>query len=214
MIRSGCRCCWRSDSRQRLEVRTAIPVDDQNGDRHAGWRGWRGCAAAMCLEGPQRTTGHSLRGFSRKSGERDCVMYLRKCKVFRRSHRRKPGDFQVFGPISRKSSAVHHLPSPSVMGIDSSACSRMKRLAATAALLFLGAKGAEAGALTIAWDPASDPSVTGYNVYWGTQSGVYTERGERRTADLVSGRRPRQRRDVLFRGAGVQQRRRPQLVLA
>ena len=86
----------------------------------------------------------------------------------------------VFGAILAHSSAVHRLPPPRVWESTSPSPGRppsrsgLKRLAVIASLIFVAARGAEAGALTIAWDPASDPSVTGYNVYWGTQTGVYT----------------------------------------
>src|SRR5690349_15739741 len=33
---------------------------------------------------------------------------------------------------------------------------------------------AAAGSVTLAWDAVNDGTVAGYNVYWGTQSGVYT----------------------------------------
>ena len=31
-----------------------------------------------------------------------------------------------------------------------------------------------AGSVTLAWDPSTDPTVTGYNVYYGGASGTYT----------------------------------------
>src|SRR6516225_8186017 len=44
-----------------------------------------------------------------------------------------------------------------------------------AGIVFLAIAGtARASTLTIAWDPSSDPSVAGYVLYWGAQSGVYT----------------------------------------
>src|SRR4051812_37106482 len=33
---------------------------------------------------------------------------------------------------------------------------------------------ASAGSVTLAWERVADTSVEGYNIYWGTQSGVYT----------------------------------------
>src|SRR6516225_2612121 len=47
------------------------------------------------------------------------------------------------------------------------------RIAVASLLLLTTAAAARAGTLTIAWDPSSDPSVVGYNVYWGTRSGQY-----------------------------------------
>src|SRR5262245_10953974 len=33
---------------------------------------------------------------------------------------------------------------------------------------------ANAATLTLAWDPSSGPDTSGYVIYWGTQSGVYS----------------------------------------
>ena len=43
----------------------------------------------------------------------------------------------------------------------------------TGVLTLAAAKPAAAGGLTLMWDPSSDPSVAGYVVYVGTQSGAY-----------------------------------------
>src|SRR5688572_25681987 len=42
------------------------------------------------------------------------------------------------------------------------------------ALLLSWSTIASAGSVTLAWDGVADGSVAGYNVYWGTQSGVHT----------------------------------------
>ena len=42
-------------------------------------------------------------------------------------------------------------------------------------ILLAGVTSAHGGTLTVAWDPNPDPTVMGYRVYVGTQSGVYTE---------------------------------------
>jgi len=36
-----------------------------------------------------------------------------------------------------------------------------------------GGNGSSPGTIKLAWDASSDPTVTGYWVYYGTQSGVY-----------------------------------------
>ena len=40
--------------------------------------------------------------------------------------------------------------------------------------LCAAASAVDAATLSLAWDASSDPNVTGYNIYWGQQSGVYT----------------------------------------
>ena len=43
-------------------------------------------------------------------------------------------------------------------------------------LLIIGAGGQLNGqSVTIGWTASTDPSVTGYNIYWGTVSGTYTD---------------------------------------
>lgn len=49
----------------------------------------------------------------------------------------------------------------------------MKKLMFSAALLLL-AVYAIADNVTLAWDPSTDPTVVGYNVYTGSQSRTYT----------------------------------------
>src|SRR5690348_12756152 len=52
----------------------------------------------------------------------------------------------------------------------------MSRLSRTLGLvLFMGlsTEAAHAATVTLAWDRSSDPSVTGYTLYWGNQSGSY-----------------------------------------
>ena len=46
------------------------------------------------------------------------------------------------------------------------------------ALLILSALGTtiQAASVTLAWDPSSDPIVTGYNLYYGGTSGTYTNK--------------------------------------
>src|SRR6516162_6818261 len=51
---------------------------------------------------------------------------------------------------------------------------RSLRTLATGIVFFAVAGTARASTLTIAWDPSSDPNVAGYMLYWGAQSGVYT----------------------------------------
>jgi hypothetical protein len=51
--------------------------------------------------------------------------------------------------------------------------SRKLLLGAALFSVALGAS-AETAAITLAWDANSEPDVAGYNVYWGTASGVYT----------------------------------------
>ena len=49
------------------------------------------------------------------------------------------------------------------------------RVALIGSLLFLsGAPYCFASNITLAWDPSPDPSVTGYKIYYGGESGVYT----------------------------------------
>src|SRR5690242_17490548 len=48
------------------------------------------------------------------------------------------------------------------------------RLGGMVGLAMLCGTTAQAASLTLAWDPSPDP-VSGYVVYWGTQSGVYTQ---------------------------------------
>src|SRR5207302_6900558 len=59
-----------------------------------------------------------------------------------------------------------------------------------APLLFLAltAISVRAQGVTLAWDPDSDPTVTGYRLYVGTYSGVYTQTVEvgNATSTLVS----------------------------
>ena len=52
--------------------------------------------------------------------------------------------------------------------------SRLSRLAAIVLFFSLSGALAEAATVTLAWDGSSDPSVTGYTLYWGNQSGAYT----------------------------------------
>ena len=59
-----------------------------------------------------------------------------------------------------------------------SRCRWARRLFATGVLAcVIGLMPATAAAqtVTLAWDPVPDPSVAGYLLYIGTQSGVYTE---------------------------------------
>ena len=42
------------------------------------------------------------------------------------------------------------------------------------ALLILVAATVHAASVTVTWDPNTEPDVTGYVVFYGTQSGVYT----------------------------------------
>ena len=48
------------------------------------------------------------------------------------------------------------------------------RLLATVGMLFLCMVTAQAGSVTLAWNPSSSSSVTGYRVYYGATSGNYT----------------------------------------
>ena len=48
------------------------------------------------------------------------------------------------------------------------------RLGSIATFVLLGATGAQAATLTLAWDPNPEP-VSGYILYWGSQSGQYTQ---------------------------------------
>jgi hypothetical protein len=41
---------------------------------------------------------------------------------------------------------------------------------------FLQCQAIAARSVTLAWNPSVDPSVAGYNVYWGTASGSYSEK--------------------------------------
>ena len=40
--------------------------------------------------------------------------------------------------------------------------------------LLAGLVGTRAASISLAWNPSSDTNVTGYNIYYGTASGVYT----------------------------------------
>jgi len=51
---------------------------------------------------------------------------------------------------------------------------RTLRFLALLALLLLTATTARAQSVTISWDPNSEPDITGYVVFYGTQPGVYT----------------------------------------
>ena len=48
------------------------------------------------------------------------------------------------------------------------------RLGSIATFVLLGATAAQAATLTLAWDPNPEP-VSGYILYWGSQSGQYTQ---------------------------------------
>src|SRR5882672_3534436 len=48
------------------------------------------------------------------------------------------------------------------------------RLGSVAAFVLLGATGAQAATLTLAWDANPEP-ISGYILYWGSQSGQYTQ---------------------------------------
>ncbi len=52
------------------------------------------------------------------------------------------------------------------------ACTRTLVLLAASTLL---ATAANAGRISIAWDPVTDPDLTGYRIHWGTSPGVYTQ---------------------------------------
>ena len=54
--------------------------------------------------------------------------------------------------------------------------SRKLQILVVTSLLLLSSRVASAGSITLAWDAVADPSVVGYNVYWGTQSGVHPNR--------------------------------------
>ena len=47
-------------------------------------------------------------------------------------------------------------------------------VAALALFLFIAPARVEARPIALAWDVNSEPSVTGYTLFYGTQSGVYT----------------------------------------
>src|SRR4051794_39438214 len=51
---------------------------------------------------------------------------------------------------------------------------RAVRLGSLLAFMLLFGTAAEAASITLAWDPSPDP-VGGYIIYWGTQSGQYTQ---------------------------------------
>jgi hypothetical protein len=52
--------------------------------------------------------------------------------------------------------------------------SLIRKFLVVAALLSIARSApAETAAITLAWDATSEPDVAGYNVYWGTASGVY-----------------------------------------
>ena len=48
------------------------------------------------------------------------------------------------------------------------------RVLSATLLLLTSAGAAQAGSVTLAWDPNTDGTTTGYKLYWGPQSGVYT----------------------------------------
>src|SRR3954462_12000786 len=51
---------------------------------------------------------------------------------------------------------------------------RLSRLGGFVLVMCLGAGGvAQAANVSLAWDPSSDPSVTGYRLYWGNLPGSY-----------------------------------------
>src|SRR3954468_13042451 len=50
---------------------------------------------------------------------------------------------------------------------------RSSRIGVAALLFGLSTGVAQAGTLTLAWDPTCDPTVSGYILYWGNQSGSY-----------------------------------------
>ncbi len=51
--------------------------------------------------------------------------------------------------------------------------SRLSRLSGFVLFMGLWAGAAQAATVTLAWDPSSDPSVTGYTLYWGNLPGSY-----------------------------------------
>ena len=50
----------------------------------------------------------------------------------------------------------------------------LPRVAAALILLLVAAARVDAASITLAWDPVPDPTVTGYLLFYGTTSGVYT----------------------------------------
>src|SRR5215204_6057145 len=52
--------------------------------------------------------------------------------------------------------------------------SRKLQVLILAGMLLSWSSVATAGSIILAWDAVPDASVVGYNVYWGTQPGVYT----------------------------------------
>ena len=59
------------------------------------------------------------------------------------------------------------------------------------ALLVLVATTVHAASVTVTWDPNTEPDVTGYMVFYGTQSGVYTLSKIGRQHHDLHGGRPR-----------------------
>ena len=51
--------------------------------------------------------------------------------------------------------------------------SRLSRLSGFVLFMGLWSGVAQAATVTLAWDRSADPSVTGYTLYWGNQSGSY-----------------------------------------
>ncbi len=51
--------------------------------------------------------------------------------------------------------------------------SRLSRVLGLVLFMGLSTEAAQAATVTLAWDRSSDPSVTGYTLYWGNQSGMY-----------------------------------------
>ena len=56
-----------------------------------------------------------------------------------------------------------------------------------AALILLAAAPGRAAEIVLEWDPASDPRVAGHVVYWGTESGRYTESSRDRGHEIGAG---------------------------
>ena len=48
------------------------------------------------------------------------------------------------------------------------------RILTLSAMLLAWAGVAQAGNVTLAWNPNADGATAGYKIYWGFQSGVYT----------------------------------------
>src|SRR4051812_17874874 len=51
--------------------------------------------------------------------------------------------------------------------------SRLTRLCGLVLVMSLWSAVAQAATVSLAWDPSSDPSVTGYTLYWGNQPGSH-----------------------------------------